>query len=83
MARLADSRIGPWSSPRTIYEFPETNPDNPGYDKDTFCYAVKEHIEFAETKMALTYACNSMVVSKVMANMNIYRPRVVILDLPK
>jgi len=46
--------------------------DTPGYDKDTFCYAVKEHIEFTESKIAFTYACNSMVVAKTVANMNIY-----------
>jgi hypothetical protein len=55
----------------------------PGYYKDTFCYAAKEHIEFTESRIAMTYACNSLVVAKVMANMNIYRPKVVILDLPK
>jgi Domain of unknown function (DUF4185) len=83
VVRSADSPVGPWSSPQKIYEFPEMKRDNPGYDKDTFCYAVKEHIEFADDKIALTYACNSMVLSKTMANMNIYRPRAVILDLPK
>lgn len=83
VVRSADSPIGPWSDPQTIYEFPEMKHDNPGYDKDTFCYAVKEHIEFTDTKAALTYACNSMVVAKTVANMNIYHPRVVILDLPK
>ncbi len=83
VVRSADSPVGPWSNPQTVYEFPEMKRDNPGYDKDTFCYAVKEHIEFTETKIALTYACNSMVVTKTIANMNIYRPRVVILDLPK
>lgn len=83
VARTADSPVGPWSAPQTIYEFPEMKRSNPGYDKDTFCYAVKEHIEFTDRKIALTYACNSMVVAKVMANMDIYRPRVVILDLPK
>ena len=56
---------------------------SPGYDKDTFCYAVKEHIEFTATKIALTYACNSFVLSKTVANKNIYRPKVLILDLPK
>ncbi len=70
----ADSPVGPWSNPQTIYQFPEMKRDNPGYDKDTFCYAVKEHIEFAESKIAMTYACNSMVVAKTIANMNIYRP---------
>jgi len=81
--RLADSPVGPWSTPRTAYEFPEMNPQNPGFDKDTFCYAVKEHIEFAETSIAMTYACNSMVVAKVVVDMNIYRPRFVSLDLPQ
>ncbi len=83
IARLADSPIGPWSEPQTVYDFPEVKPDSPGYDKDTFCYAVKEHIEFTAARIAMTYACNSMVVAKVMENMSIYRPRVVILDLPK
>jgi hypothetical protein len=81
--RFADSPLGPWSSPQTIYEFPEMKRDNPGYDKDTFCYAIKEHVEFTDAKIALTYACNSMVVAKTIANMQIYRPRVVILDLPQ
>jgi hypothetical protein len=81
--RLADSPVGPWSAPQTIFEFPEMKTSSPGFDKDTFCYAVKEHTEFADGKIAMTYACNSMVVAKVKANMQIYRPRVVILDLPK
>lgn len=83
VARSADSPLGPWSAPQTIYEFPEMKTATPGYDKDTFCYAVKEHTEFDDGKIVLTYACNSMVVSKVVANMDLYRPRVVILDLPK
>lgn len=83
VARTADSPLGPWSAPQTIYEFPEMKTATPGYDKGTFCYAVKEHTEFDDEKVALTYACNSFVISKVMANMDIYRPRVVILDLPK
>jgi hypothetical protein len=81
-ARIADSPAGPWSSPQTIYEFPEMKRGTPGYDKDTFCYATKEHIEFTDTKIALTYACNSMVFSKTVGNMEIYRPRVVVLELP-
>lgn len=83
VARTADSPVGPWSAPQTIYEFPEMKRDNPSYDQDTFCYALKEHIEFTDSKMALTYACNSMVLAKTIANMNIYRPRGVILDLPQ
>jgi hypothetical protein len=81
--RLSDSPVGPWSPPQTLFEFPEVKANAPGFDKDTFCYAVKEHTEFIDSKIALTYACNTMVVAKVMANMQIYRPRVVVLDLPK
>lgn len=83
VVRTADSPVGPWSNPQTIYQFPEMKRDNPGYDKDTFCYAVKEHIEFAESRIAMTYACNSVVIAKAIANMNIYRPIPVTLDLPK
>lgn len=81
--RLSDSPAGPWSAPQTLFEFPEMKAGTPGYDKDVFCYAVKEHTEFTETKIAMTYACNSMSIEKVKANMQIYRPKVVILDLPK
>ena len=81
--RLSDSPVGPWSAPQTLFEFPEVQANASGFEKDTFCYAVKEHTEFIDSKIALTYACNSMVVAKVMANMQIYRPRVVVLDLPK
>ena len=83
VVRTSDSSIGPWSGAQTIYQFPEVKPSAPDYDKDTFCYAVKEHIEFSDDKIAMTYACNSMVISKVLANMGIYRPRPTILDLPK
>jgi hypothetical protein len=80
--RSADAPVGPWSSAQTIFEFPEMKSDRPGYDKDTFCYATKEHTEFTDTKIALTYVCNSMVLAKTVSNMDIYRPQVVVLDLP-
>jgi hypothetical protein len=83
MARTADSPIGPWSQPREIFEFPEMKIDKPGYDKDTFCYATKEHTEFSDSKIVLTYACNSNSVEKVKAKMEIYRPQVVVLGLPR
>jgi hypothetical protein len=83
VARTAESPIGPWSAPATIYEFPEMNPKNPIYDKDTFCYATKEHVEFGNTEMVVTYACNSMSLQKTIENMKIYRPQVVVLPVPK
>jgi hypothetical protein len=83
VVRVSNSAAGPWSSPQTIFEFPEMKPNNPYYDKDTFCYAAKEHVEFTDSKIALTDACNSMVIAKTIQNMNIYRPRTVVLELPK
>jgi hypothetical protein len=82
VVRTAESPVGPWSEPVTVFHFPEMDPKNPIYDKDTFCYAAKEHVEFGDTKLVLTYACNSMKISKVIANMKLYRPQVVVLDLP-
>jgi Domain of unknown function (DUF4185) len=83
IARTADSPIGPWSSPQDIFEFPEMKSANPIYDKDTFCYATKEHTEFEDSNIVLTYACNSNVIAKVMNNLNLYRPQVVVLEVPK
>jgi hypothetical protein len=83
VARLADSPTGPWSAPQTIYEFPEMNSANKNYDKDTFCYATKEHVEFGDSQLVITYACNSMVLQKVIDNMELYRPKVVVVGIPK
>lgn len=82
VVRFADSVTGPWTAPQTLYEFPETKPSFRAYDKDTFCYAAKEHIEFSESKIALTYACNSFVLKKTLEIEEIYRPQFVVLDIP-
>ncbi len=82
IARTADSSIGPWSSPQDIYEFPEMKPSNSIYDKDTFCYATKEHTEFEDSNIVLTYACNT-TVAKVMNKLDLYRLQVVVLEVPK
>ena len=84
VARFADSAIGPWSEPKSIFTFPEMKPDSPGYDKDTFCYATKEHVEFeTDSNMVITYACYSFSTTKAKENMNIYRPQVIVVDVPK
>ncbi len=84
VARSADSPVGPWSVPKTIFEFPEMKPTTPGYDKDTFCYAAKEHVEFeTDASMLITYACYSFSTPKAKENMQIYRPQVVIVELPR
>jgi len=83
IARTADTALGPWSEPQEILEFPEMKPSHPTYDKDTFCYATKEHVEFGTDNLVLTYACNSAVIAKVMNSLDLYRPQVVVLSVPK
>jgi hypothetical protein len=46
VARTAPHLAGPWSEGNVIYRIPEMQKGNAGYDKDTFCYAAKEHPEF-------------------------------------
>jgi len=83
MIRTAPALTGPWSERQAIYEFPEMSDRNPSRDPDTWCYAVKEHIEFAQADALLvTYACNSFKFEKLIANTDIYRPQVVFVRLP-
>lgn len=84
--RTAPSFMGPWSPLKTIYRIPEMNPENAGHDKDTFCYASKEHVEFGEDSaktLTLTYVCNSFDFGKQVENMRIYFPQTVTLEIPK
>jgi len=78
VARTAESALGPWSKPKTIFEFPEMKPRTRGYDKETLCYAAKEHVEFEHSNLVLTYTCNSLSVRKVIKEMKLYRPQVVV-----
>jgi hypothetical protein len=78
VARTAPQLTGPWSEDREIYRIPEMQKGEPGYDKDTFCYAGKEHPEFRQPgSLLVTYACNAMDVQKLTSNMNIYFPKVI------
>lgn len=83
MVRTAPELTGPWSKRQAVYEFPEMNPKAAGYDSDTWCYAAKEHIEFAGVnKLFVTYACNSFKLEKLVSNMSIYRPQGVFVEFP-
>jgi hypothetical protein len=78
VARTASQLAGPWSEGTVIYRIPEMQKGKPGYDKDTFCYAAKEHPEFRQPGSVLvTYACNTMNVQKLTSNLGIYFPKVV------
>ena len=81
---MAPELAGPWSAWQTVYEIPEMIPTASGWDKDTWCYNVKEHIEFASREdLVVTYVCNSFDFGKMVRNMNIYRPQTVTLRLPQ
>jgi len=81
--RTAESAVGPWSEPQKFYTVPEMIPGQPHYDRETFCYAAKEHTEFETEPLVVTYICNSFSFSKVTKDMSIYRPQVVTAPLPR
>lgn len=82
LLRTAPSLTGPWSAGQVIYQVPEMQPTHSGYDKDTFCYAAKEHPEFEHGDLVFTYVCNTMAVPKIATNLNIYFPRAIRMAMP-
>ena len=81
--RSAPTLTGPWTEGQTIYQVPEMQPSKPGYDKDTFCYAAKEHPEFERGDLVFTYVCNTYAVPKLATSLSIYYPQVVRMPMPK
>jgi hypothetical protein len=80
--RNASSPIGPWSDGDVIYTVPDMQPTTAGYDKNTFCYAAKEHPEFEHGDLVFTYVCNTFDVPRLATNLSIYFPRVVRMPMP-
>jgi hypothetical protein len=79
--QTADKPEGPWSEPKNLgVPIHEVDPKSPLYDKNSFCYAGKEHIEFARNKnLVVTYVCNSAEdmqsqTSFIRRNLFLYRP---------
>jgi hypothetical protein len=83
LLRTASELTGPWSEGTTIYRVPEMSPDRPAQDKNTFCYAAKEHPEFEQkTQLLFTYVCNTTDVSSLATHLKIYLPQTVTVPLP-
>jgi hypothetical protein len=82
LLRTAPSLTGPWTQGELIYQAPEMQLQTPGYDKNTFCYAGKEHPEFERGDLLFTYVCNTFDVPKLATNLDIYFPRVVRMAMP-
>ena len=74
---------GPWSPPAVLIpSIDEVDPKSPLYHPQTFCYAGKEHRQFARGReLVATYVCNSMEDiddqdSFLRKNLFLYRPQV-------
>jgi hypothetical protein len=81
--RTAPAITGPWSASELIYRIPEMQKNLPGYDKNVFCYAGKEHPEFERPgSLVITYVCNTTKVPELVTNLKIYVPKVVEVPLP-
>jgi len=82
LLRTAPDLTGPWTEGKVIYHIPEMLP-GPTRDKNTFCYAVKEHPELEpKGQLLFTYVCNTMAVPSLVTNRKIYFPQVVLVPLP-
>jgi hypothetical protein len=78
--RLAPGLAGPWSAPVSIYSIPEYARSNPGYGRERFFYAGKEHIEFLNPtngSCLMTYVGNSLSAQDVQSDLNLYVPKAV------
>ena len=79
--QTADAPEGPWTEPKALIgSIPEVDRNSPRYDKNNFCYAGKEHLEFARGRnLVVTYVCNSYEdfeknTSFIRKNLYLYRP---------
>ena len=79
--QTADAPEGPWTEPKALIgSIPEVDRSSPRYDKNNFCYAGKEHLEFAQGRnLVVTYVCNSYEdyennASFIRKNLYLYRP---------
>jgi hypothetical protein len=87
--QTAGAPEGPWTEPLAMIEsIPEVDRNDPRYDKNNFCYAGKEHREFARGRdLVATYVCNSYEdfenrTSFIRRNLYLYRPVVRIITDP-
>ena len=80
--RTAPKLTGPWTKGQDLYRIPDMQPGAPSYDRNTFCYAAKEHPEFEPPgKLLFTYVCNTMQVNSLKSNLSIYFPKVVVMPI--
>jgi len=85
--QVAERPEGPWSEPKELIgTIPEVDPKSTLYNKNNFCYAGKEHMEFMRgNDLIVTYVCNSFEdfgndEGFIRKNLFLYRPVVKIVN---
>ena len=76
LLRLAPALTGPWSAARSLFSIRTLDPaaSRPGI----FCYAAKEHPEFARRgELVVTYVCNASDPAALLTQNDVYLPQVV------
>jgi len=84
--RTAPQITGPWSDRRVLYDCPEVTEGTPQYDKDNYCYCARLLPQLFNQdggKLVVMYTCNSQRQSKLIANMKIYVPQVIVVPVPQ
>jgi Domain of unknown function (DUF4185) len=83
ISRTSQELTGPWTVGHVVYRVPEMAP-GPAHDKNTFCYAAKEHPELEQRNQLLfTYVCNTMNIPSLATNNKIYIPQAVSIPLTR
>lgn len=74
--RSARTLLGPWSSPKLLFHIRAL--DRAASLGGVFCYAGKEHPEFAQpSELLVTYVCNSADPALLLREQALYLPRAV------
>lgn len=84
--RTASEISGPWSDRKILYECPELIKGMPLYEEDNYCYCSRVHAQFFSedsSKLLVTYCCNSKKLSKLIANMAVNVPQVLVIPVPE
>ncbi len=82
--RTSPELTGPWSDEIDIYEIPEVTPGTSSYSESNFCYLPRECIQNYDSLrrvMLITYDINNPNFSEIIANPNIYTPKVITVQL--
>ncbi len=85
-SRQAKSLTGPWSDEKSVFNYPETQSDDPKFVPESYCYAAKAHnflYDEASESFTLTYVCNTFNLFQIANNDLIYTPRFISIPLTR